>query len=95
MTSSVGTNTLKKKTSSVISGDLIHPIFTSNYKQTLLPELKELAPQTDEVDITSLPQLDPEEIILMPYRDDTIKINSHTIKKEVTLSIRSKIKVDN
>lgn len=76
MTPSVDISTLKKKTSSVPAGDLIYPIPTPYYKQTPLPEVKEPEPQTDEVDTTSLPQLEPGDTLLMPYRDDRIKMNT-------------------
>lgn len=68
-------STLKKRTSSVPSGDPVYPIPTPYYKQTPLPEIKEPETPTDEPD-ASIPQLEPGDNLLMPCRDDRIKMNT-------------------
>lgn len=76
MTPALDVSTLKKRTSSVPSGDPVYPIPTPYYKQTPLPEIKEPQTPTDEPDASSIPQLEPGDNLLMPCRDDRIKMNT-------------------
>lgn len=92
MTPAVDVSTLKKKTSSVPSGDSIYPIPTAYYKQTPIPEIKECETPTDEVDTPPIPQLEPGDNLLMPYRDDKLKMNTPEAERKFHLidSIKSK-----
>lgn len=83
MTPSVDVSTLKKKTSSVPSGDLVYPIPTPYYKQTPLPEIQEPETPTDEVDATPIPQLEPGDNLLMPCHNDRIKMDTPQTERKL------------
>lgn len=92
MTPTVDVSTLKKKTSSVPSGDPIYPIPIPYYQQTPIPEIKECDTSKDEVDTNPVPQLEPGDNLLMPCRDDKIKMNTPEAERKFFIidSIKNK-----
>lgn len=92
MIPSVDVSTIKKKTSSVPAGDPAYPIPTPYYKQTPLPEVREPDAASDDIDATPIPQLEPGDNLLMPYRDDRIKMNTPQSERKFHIldSIKSK-----
>lgn len=76
MTPSLDVSTLKKRSSSVPSGDVVYPIPTPYYKRNPIPEVKEPESPQDEPETPPIPHLEPGDNLLMPIKDDKIKMNT-------------------
>nr|CAH7741165.1 unnamed protein product [Callosobruchus chinensis] len=72
----IDVSTVKKRSSSTPSGDVIYPLPIPYYKRTPLPTVIEPKTHTEETPGNDLPQLDPGDNLLIPPRPDKIKMNT-------------------
>ncbi|VEN40536.1 unnamed protein product [Callosobruchus maculatus] len=76
ITPTIDVSTVKKRSSSTPSGDVIYPLPVPFYKLTPLPTVKEPDTPPEESSTKDLPQLEPGDNLLIPPRPDKIKMNT-------------------
>ncbi|CAH1104900.1 unnamed protein product [Psylliodes chrysocephalus] len=79
MTPSVDVSTLKKKTSSVPSGEAFYPIPVPYYKRATHEDVQEVEEENvcPNPDVTNgLPQLEPGDYLMMPCKPGKVKMNT-------------------
>lgn len=86
MTPSVDVSTLKKKTSSVPSGEAFYPIPVPYYKRATHEDVQEVEEENvcPNPDVTNgLPQLEPGDYLMMPCKPGKVKIPSSVLQSSL------------